>query len=53
MREQTGIMRDQVARHLERARIAARASVVGSVTEVQPVVTGLTRTMETATASRD
>jgi signal transduction histidine kinase len=46
VREQTGIMRDQVTRHLERARIAARASVVGSVTDVQPVVTGLTRTME-------
>jgi len=46
VREQTGIMRDQVARHLERARIAARATVVGSVTDVQPVVTGLTRTME-------
>jgi signal transduction histidine kinase len=39
-------MRDQVARHLDRARIAARATVVGSVTDVLPVVTGLTRTME-------
>ena len=46
VREQTGIMRDQVSRHLERARIAARAAVVGSVTDVAPVVTGLTRTME-------
>jgi signal transduction histidine kinase len=46
VREQIGIMRDQVSRHLERARIAARASVVGSVTEVAPVVTGLARTME-------
>ena len=46
VREQTGIMRDQVTRHLERARIAARATVVGTVTEVAPVVTGLTRTME-------
>jgi signal transduction histidine kinase len=46
VREQAGIMRDQVARHLERARIAARATVVGTVTEVAPVVTGLTRTME-------
>jgi signal transduction histidine kinase len=46
VREQTGIMRDQVTRHLERARIAARATVVGSVTDVAPVVTGLTRTME-------
>ena len=33
-------MRDQIARHLERARLAARLKVVGSVTEVVPVVTG-------------
>jgi signal transduction histidine kinase len=46
MREQVAIMRDQVARHLERARIAARPTVVGSVTEVVPVVTALARTME-------
>jgi len=46
VREQADIMRDQVTRHLERARIAARATVVGTVTEVVPVVTALTRTME-------
>jgi len=46
VREQTDIMRDQVARHLERARIAARASMVGTITEVSPVVTALARTME-------
>ena len=44
--EQADIMRDQVARHLERARLAARLTVVGSVTEVVPVVTALARTME-------
>ncbi len=44
--EQTSIMRDQIAHHLERARLAARLKVVGSVTEVMPVVTALTRTME-------
>jgi signal transduction histidine kinase len=44
--EQTSIMRDQIAHHLERARLAARLKVVGSVTEVVPVVTALTRTME-------
>ena len=44
--EQAEIMRDQVARHLERARLAARLSVVGSETEVAPVVTALARTME-------
>ncbi|HWM84167.1 MAG TPA: ATP-binding protein [Pseudolabrys sp.] len=46
VKEQADIMRDQVARHLERARIAARATVVGSVTEVEPVVIALARTME-------
>ena len=44
--EQADIMRDQVARHLERARLAARLTVVGSLTEVAPVVTALARTME-------
>jgi signal transduction histidine kinase len=44
--EQADIMRDQIARHLERARLAARATVVGSVTDVEPVVTALARTME-------
>jgi signal transduction histidine kinase len=44
--EQTAIMRDQIARHLERARLAARLTVVGSVTEAAPVVTALARTME-------
>src|SRR6476469_4868560 len=44
--EQADIMRDQVARHLERARLAARLTIVGSVTEVAPVATALARTME-------
>ncbi|MFI4961206.1 MAG: sensor histidine kinase [Hyphomicrobiales bacterium] len=44
--EQADIMRDQVARHLERAHLAARLTVVGSITEVAPVVTALARTME-------
>lgn len=46
VKEQADIMRDQVARHLERARLAARLTVVGSITEVEPVVTALARTME-------
>src|SRR5262245_50152280 len=46
VREQAHVMRDQVQRHLERARIAARATVVGTVTEVAPVVTSLARSME-------
>src|SRR5215470_7088563 len=44
--EQADIMRDQVARHLERARLAARTTVVGNVTDVLPVVSALARTME-------
>ena len=46
VQEQAAIIRDQVARHLERARLAARHSVVGTVTDVTPVVTALVRTME-------
>src|SRR5437762_3682214 len=46
VREQTEIMRDQVARHLERARLAARVAVIGTVTDVRMVVTALARTME-------
>ncbi|OYX79833.1 MAG: ATP-binding protein [Bradyrhizobium sp. 35-63-5] len=46
VQEQTAIMRDQVARHLERARLAARTAVVGTLTDVTPVVTALARTME-------
>ena len=44
--EQAGVMRDQVAHHLERARIAARPTIVGTITEVGPVVDALRRTME-------
>jgi signal transduction histidine kinase len=43
--EQTEIMRDQVTRHLERARLAARLTVVGSITEAMPVLQALGRTM--------
>jgi signal transduction histidine kinase len=46
VREQADIMRDQVARHLERARLAARLTVVGTVTEISPVLGSLTRTMD-------
>ena len=45
VQEQAEIMRDQVARHLERARLAARLTVIGTVTEVAPVIGSLTRTM--------
>src|SRR5437867_1399523 len=51
--EQTNIMRDQVARHLERARLAARVAVVGTITDVVPVVHSLTRTMEKTHHGKD
>src|SRR5882724_7380207 len=44
--EQANIMRDQIARHLERARLAAGLKVVASVTSIVPAVAALTRTME-------
>ena len=44
--EQASMMRDQVAHHLERARIAARPTIVATVTEVEPVIEALGRTME-------
>ncbi|MBR0938311.1 sensor histidine kinase [Bradyrhizobium jicamae] len=44
--EQADVMRDQVAHHLERARIAARVTIVSTITEVAPVIEGLRRTME-------
>lgn len=46
VREQLGVMRDQVQRHLDRARIAARVAVVSTTVEVEPVIEMLVRTME-------
>src|SRR6266566_971331 len=44
--EQADVMRDQLAHHLERARIAARLTIIGTVTEVAPAIEALRRTME-------
>ncbi|GLR84212.1 sensor histidine kinase [Bradyrhizobium iriomotense] len=44
--KQADVMRDQLAHHLERARIAARVSIVATVTEVAPTIEALRRTME-------
>ncbi len=44
--EQADIMRDQVARQLERARLAARSTRIGTLVNVPPVVTALARSME-------
>ena len=51
--EQADVMRDQVAHHLERARLAARVTIIGTVTEVAPVIEALRRTMEKIHRSRD
>jgi signal transduction histidine kinase len=53
VREQADIMRDQVSRQLERARLAARPTVVGTLTDVSPVVTALARTMQKIHRDRD
>src|SRR3984893_4481979 len=45
VREQVSVMREQVQHHLERARLAARVAVVGTVSEVRPAVERLARTM--------
>lgn len=44
--EQAGIMRDQVNHYLDRARMAARANVIGRATPVLPVVEALVRALE-------
>ena len=46
VREQAGVMSEQITRHLERARVAARATAIGTAIDVPPVVTALARTME-------
>jgi signal transduction histidine kinase len=51
--EQAEVMRGQVAHHLERARIAARVTIVGTVTEVAPTIEALRRTMEKIHRDRD
>jgi signal transduction histidine kinase len=50
--EQTNIMRDQVQHHLDRARMVARTSTLGSVTEVKPVVDALVRVLGRIHAER-
>jgi signal transduction histidine kinase len=51
--EQADVMRDQVAHHLERARIAARITIVSTITDVAPVIEALRRTMEKIYRDRD
>lgn len=51
--EQTTIMADQISLYLDRARRAARSQVLGSLTEVQPVVDDLIRTLRRINAAKD
>ena len=51
--EQSTIMRDQVTWYLDRARAAARSGVIGSTTEVAPVIASLARTFEKIYSERD
>jgi signal transduction histidine kinase len=51
--EQADVMRNQVAHHLERARIAARPTVIATVVDVAPVIGALRRTMEKIHRDRD
>jgi signal transduction histidine kinase len=44
--EQAEIMRTQIAHHLDRARVAARSSVIGDITEVGGVLQALKRTLD-------
>jgi signal transduction histidine kinase len=44
--EQADIMRDQVNYYLDRARISARAGVIGRVTDVRPVAEAIQRALE-------
>jgi len=44
--EQAGLMRTQIAHHLDRARVAARSSVIGDTTEVDAELRALKRTVE-------
>jgi len=52
VREQSAVMRDQVQYYLDRARAAARAAAVGSVTDIDPVLDALIRTFRKLFQSR-
>ena len=44
--EQAEIMRTQISHHLDRARVAARTSTIGDITEVDNVLLALKRTLD-------
>lgn len=51
--QQAGIMRDQINLYLDRARMAAHSRVIGSITEIAPVVSSLMRTLKRIHAERN
>jgi len=46
VREQAALMGDQVTYYLDRARAAARSTMIGAAAEVEPPLAGLVRTFE-------
>jgi signal transduction histidine kinase len=44
--EQAEIMRTQITQHLDRARVAARSSAIGDITDVDQVLQALKRTLD-------
>jgi signal transduction histidine kinase len=44
--QQAKLMRDQINLYLDRARRAARASSLGSITEIRPAIEGIARALE-------
>lgn len=44
--EQAQIMRTQITHHLDRARVAARSSLIGDITDVEGVLQALKRTVD-------
>ena len=44
--EQAELMRTQITHHLDRARVAARASAIGDITDIDSVLAGLKRALD-------
>jgi len=53
VREQAGIMRDQVNYYLDRARAAALAGTLGTLTELTPIIDALARTFKKIYRDKD
>ncbi len=53
VRDQAGMMSDQISHHLQRARMAARVSLPTTVCDLRPILVALARTMEKIHLDRD